>query len=175
MAEAASTRVDVHVPLLFLDVDGVLCPLGEGHSGAPHAHEGGPATVGVAAGLWVCWSSSVVDRVNRWVRDELLEVRWVTTWEQLAARKLASVLGLPEFDVVTLDQTGPGGKKAAAVAANLAGEPERAFVWVDDDLTGSWSRAVPSDRPRLLIRPRTHTGLTGAHLNRIERFATSQR
>lgn len=164
-------------PVWFLDVDGVIAPVGEPHGPHAHNHANGPANLGHAAGMWMCWDTSVIERVAGLHRDALVEVVWLTSWGQDAPKHVAPLLGLPTFAVCPDLTDGTGWAKASAARAYLAAHPGRPFVWTDDHLTASRRSSFKQShrQPSLMIQPVSNVGLTARDLDRIEAFARRPR
>ncbi|WP_035840504.1 HAD domain-containing protein [Kitasatospora azatica] len=147
-------------PLLFLDVDGPIVPFGAGSQRGPGAGEDD--------------SNPLLGRVDPKVGARLralgCELVWATTWMADANECIAPRLGLPELEVVGWPE--PSGLdeaderrglhwKTRALVARAAG---RAFVWVDDEITGvdrGWV-AAHHRGPALLHRVDPRRGLTDA-------------
>lgn len=63
--------------------------------------------------------------------------------------------------------------KLGAVQDYLVNQPDRPFIWVDDDrevmkVGRRWACSLAA--PHLLIRPEKTVGLTPAHVRKIERW-----
>jgi hypothetical protein len=123
------------LPLLLLDVDGVVCPLGK------------TATEQVAiASTYVSLSHHRLLPV--WLAElaEVFELVWATTWEHDANAILAPLLGLPDLPVIGFKGTvvGPGETVKLPSVRRFVGD--RAFAWVDDRL-GVDAMAWAAHRP----------------------------
>ena len=180
-------------PLVLLDVDGVLNAVAAVRSGAWDDWRTGVATA-EGRTFPITWSPSVVRAVRSW-RD-VAEVQWLTTWGHDANASLRHLLELPELPVAgTYDEPAEGapdgaGTTHAAVAPAapdpltgrwwkfdvvrrlVRADPERRVVWIDDDLglqddIRAWMRREASC---LLVAPPAASGLTQAHLDRIEAY-----
>ena len=170
-------------PIWLLDVDGVInVPWTN-----PPAH--------VWAGKWqrreklyqfpFLTAQPVLDFITRIHEEGLAEVRWHTTWQH-AAHKIEDEFGLPRFEVQPAPEfhlpefTIRGGHWFKLPAAERLIEEGHTVVWTDDDLR--WQ--APRDRDRiaklrrtgrlLTIAPDDRTGLTPAHLRKIEAFLRAQ-
>ena len=157
------------VPLLLLDVDGVLNALGRPPRGWPEYR----TTRAVADGtVWpIAWAPAVVERLNGLAREGRAEVQWLTTWVDDAPADLAPRLGLDDFAVAGRHEDADGyawWKEGVARAV-----PDgRALVWLDDDLAvEGGARAWAQARPRTLaIAPDPLVGLSPDDLEQVERF-----
>lgn len=112
----------------LLDVDGVLMPSLSGDDTA-----------------WSTWADGLIDldppiRVAIGVLDFLhrahasgrVEIRWCTTWQQLAPEMLAPALELPDWPYEPLAHCGGRWDKALVVERYLA--EGRRIVWTDDQI-----------------------------------------
>jgi hypothetical protein len=154
------------IPLLLVDVDGVVSLFGFDHTspppGFPVAVEGIPHWLSEGAGA----------RLIRLART--YQCVWCTGWEERAEEHLPHFLGLPggwehiSFDLprerITVHW------KLAAIDT-FAG-PERALAWVDDDHDDrcvAW--AAGRVGPTLLVTTEPAVGLTDEHVARLESWA----
>jgi len=142
-------------PLLLLDIDGVLNPLGvrEAPGFMPY-HLGG---------MRVLLSSNH----GRWLASlgNLFDLTWATSWERdadLVAERIGLPGGLP---VITfMDQTEWTVKLPDVV--RYAGD--RALAWVDDQLgpdVHAWAESRHS--PTLLVQTDSRVGLTAEDVERL--------
>jgi HAD domain in Swiss Army Knife RNA repair proteins len=150
-------------PLLLLDVDGVLNPLGVRDApGFVPYHLGG---VGVLLspdhGRWLTSLADVFD------------LTWATSWER-DADLIAERIGLPRgLPVVTFTDQYEWMVKLPDVVRYVG---DRACAWVDDQLgpdVRTW--ADTRQAPTLLVETDSRVGLTLEHVERMRRFATDLR
>lgn len=162
-------------PLLFLDVDGVLNALGKPQ------REGGLYTLLDAYNAQHCrtFRLAVLPSWREWLRElqQTYQLVWATTWNHSAPLSVAPLLGLPEMEVVevnergSLDQWDPEDglvpfHKAEAILRYLesTGQTDLPWAFVDDDLvnypdTGEWVRRSGYTSWALLPCP-PDTGMT---------------
>jgi len=144
------------LPLVFLDVDGVLIPFrARSTLAVPRPLSGNP----------------LLARLDPADGRRLLalpgELVWATTWMADANEVIGALLGLPELPVVdwpdALDDEPERGVhwKTAHLVRWAAGRP---FVWLDDEATDADRRWVAAHHPApaLLHRVDPTTGLTEA-------------
>jgi hypothetical protein len=144
-------------PLLFLDVDGVMLPLGTGGRDGYEPARAGPYRV---------WISSALRRAARTLVDAF-EVRWVTSWNHDANAHVAPLFDLPQLPV--LDVPAHHLKLGIVRACAPAGRP---LAWVDDRLAPEalqWARG--RDSRTLLLAPDANVGLLPAEVERLLAFA----
>ena len=111
------------LPLLLLDVDGVVCPLGK------------TAVDQVAiAGAYANLSHHRL--LPAWLAElaEAFELVWATTWEDDANTILSPLLGLPDLPVIGFKGTAVGPGETVKLPAVRRFVGNRAFAWVDDRL-----------------------------------------
>jgi hypothetical protein len=146
-------------PLLLLDIDGVLNPLGvrEAPGFVPY-HVGG---------MRVLLSIDHGRLLNG--LGDLFDLTWATSWERdadLIAERIGLPLGLP---AITFTKQLEWTAKLPDVD-RYAGD--RALAWVDDQL-GPEIQAWAASRqpPTLLVQTDNRVGLTLAHIERLRAWA----
>jgi hypothetical protein len=160
-------------PWLFLDVDGVVAPVG------PARLDETRPPPGYRTWPEARWSVYVHENLDRWGRelDEKFEVLWTTDWQHHAPVGIGEPAGLPDWPYLPLDHNDSKrlrnklGHKMAAISKVLATDP-RPFAWIDDKLVGPGPRRILEiDLPKLLIKPVTRVGITREHIDRLLAFA----
>lgn len=141
-------------PLLCLDVDGVLNPLGTLPAGfIEHRLDGYLVALSPAHGPAL---RALAER---------FELVWATTWEDGANRWIGPAIGLPALPVIRVR----GGRKYPAIEAYAADRP---FAWLDDDISDedlvAAAARTAAGIPTLLVRVPAATGLTNDHLTIVE-------
>lgn len=168
----------VERPLLFLDVDGTLLPMG----GASR-----PSTLEEWNTKWQNASNPQLAMIVREHGPRLLalpcELMWATAWMADANEVIAPLIGLPELPVVDLgelpgiddpvwsekDATAELNWKTRTLVELAAGRP---FIWVDDEIAEvdrAWVCAHHSG-PALLHRVDSECGLTETDLATVEEW-----
>jgi len=163
------------VPILLLDVDGVL------NAARIDLPEGWKR--GTFNGFVLSWDPTITRRLRELHESGRLEIQWLTTWTTNADRLLAEPMGLPRglvtharADAAPTGFLGvlrghPGWWKLDEARKVAEAEPDRRIVWVDDDLaeqaadTGEWLAANPHV---MVVAPDLFAGLTHAQLDEIE-------
>lgn len=154
-------------PVLFLDIDGVLAPFDHRQPDMTPAHVGG----------WqgtVLYSPSIVARIRDLHNAGLVEVRWLTSWDEDAPQLFAPATGLGDYVGYNEPSTGTGYWKEHIVRTFAA--TGRRFIWLDDEMVDhptSRELAAETDGQGLCIAPDPRIGLTPAHMDTVERFARS--
>jgi hypothetical protein len=173
--EAVGMSASDDVPILLLDVDGVL------NAACLDLPEGWKR--GRFNGFILSWDPTITARLRELHESGRVEIQWLTTWTHDADRLLAEPMGLPRglkthaehghASTGFLGQLrGASGWWKLALAQEAAeAEPDRRIVWIDDDLaeqaadTGDWLAANPHV---LVIAPDLFRGLTHEQLDEIE-------
>ena len=168
------------VPILLLDVDGVL---NAARRDLPEGWERGKFN-----GYVLAWDPTITARLRDLHESGRLEIQWLTTWTTDADALLAEPMGLPRGlrthareDAAPTGFTGPMGGQAGwwklGAARDVALEDaDRRIVWIDDDLadqaddTADWLAANPHV---LVVAPDLMTGLTHAQLDEVEAWLDS--
>ena len=132
-------------PLLLLDIDGTLCPVGPGPEGALRHLWTGAGSV---------WFRADLPEVLAELAAHY-ELAWATAWQHHANLLLAPALGLPALPVVPFTDPAPDevGSRYAGRTWKLPSVQRfaaaRPLAWIDDDLHGdayAWSatRRIPT-------------------------------
>ncbi|MFT4086181.1 MAG: hypothetical protein QM658_03350 [Gordonia sp. (in: high G+C Gram-positive bacteria)] len=181
------------VPLIALDVDGVLRPIDPDEklladdpgwerfevevtpenwperrylvSPPPH-----PATLPLILNpsLHGTWINDLIERG--------VEVGWATTWESTANTFLPPLLGIPELPMAISHEQGDQGRfsetadswKARSLAERYIGRP---VCWIDD-WSAPWKRSWHGRRrdETLVITPHEKVGLTAAQMSEVDEW-----
>lgn len=145
-------------PRLYLDVDGVLLPLGKGDWESDR-RQVGPFYVHLPRDL-----PRLVAELHA-----AFEIVWATSWCEEANREVGPLVGLPTLPA--LDVTAHW-RKLALVSAHAG--PEAPIAWVDDRLEPeAWEWAASRQGPAHLVRPESRRGLTPEHVETLLAFARS--
>lgn len=149
----------------------------------------------------ITWAPAVIEELTRWMAQGRVEVAWLTTWAHDANGELGALLGMPQLPVagtppsrVNTAAADPAGIpprahaevagadavdpltghwwKFDAVRRLLAGAPDRALIWTDDDLAAepevvAW---MEEHTASLLIAPDPRVGLTPEDLRAVDGF-----
>ena len=154
-----------HIPLLLVDVDGVISLYGFDLDARP-----GGAFENVE-GIHHYLSSGAGEHLRALARE--FEMVWCTGWEEKANEYLPHALSLPgPFPFLTF-----AGSPGAAVrhwkldAIDAHAGAHRPLAWVDDDHEGchDWARERPG--PTLLVTADPAVGITATHVEELLRWA----
>lgn len=148
-------------PLLLLDVDGVLCPIGDRSEtlvsiGASHLR----------------YEEETPQRLRSLV-DHFVLV-WATSWEEEANEVVGPALGLPLLPVVRFGHWDPPQGVTWKLPAIQQYVGERACAWVDDDIgrdAHAWARA--RGIPTRFLEIRGDRGLSQDDVEELIAFATA--
>jgi hypothetical protein len=154
-----------HVPVLLVDVDGVISLFGFHMDKRP---AGGFLTVD---GIPHYLSSAAGEHLR--TLSERFELVWCTGWEERANEYLVHALCLPAvLHHLTFDGS-PGADsrhwKLDAIEAHVG--PDRPLAWIDDDHAGCEPWAAQRPGPTLLVTAQPHEGITAAHVERLLTWA----
>jgi hypothetical protein len=186
-------------PLWLLDVDGVLNAVNviedlqalEQDTNWPD-YQVGRADGGRRPGhtFQIIWSPTLVKRMVVLVEADLVEIRWLTTWEGRAQTEIAPLLGLPHFELAGernfeaeyraySDRANVGDYwwKFPIARAAVEDTPQRALIWSDDDLpaipeASEWARErwKNGGGQACLVSPRFDLGISPRQMEAIEQF-----
>lgn len=149
-------------PLVLIDVDGVLQPVGSFVPPGYTRFDGQEATVVLRPehGRWLAELPTTV------------EIVWATTWGGRANRLIGDRLGLPAMEWIDLgDLPRSGTRKLDAVSRYV---DDRPLVWIDNELYDdavAWAESRPA--PTMLRRTRASVGLTREDIDSVKDFLTS--
>jgi hypothetical protein len=154
-------------PLLLLDIDGVLCPVGDV---LPSGCE-----LLTCEGTEVFFDGRNIDRLRR--LGACFTLCWASSWEEHANRRLGPAHGLPPLPVVLLGDSEDAETETWKLPAIVAFAGVLPLAWVDDDLwedAFAWARdRRAAGIPTLLVRPDSWRGLTEEQTQQLLTFAAS--
>ena len=155
-------------PLLLLDIDGTLCPVGPGPETAMRHLWTGAGSVWFRADLPEVLAELAAD----------YELAWATAWQHHANLLLAPALGLPALPVVHFTDPAPDevGSRYAGRTWKLPGAQrfgaDRPLAWIDDDLhPDAYTWAAMRRIPTKLIRSAPNRGITARDVRSLLAFA----
>ena len=152
-------------PVLAVDVDGVISLFG-----FDEPPDRGQARFELVDGMVHCISLAAGERLRR--LEDHYELVWATGWEEKANFYLPSILGLPEFPVLSFDGAARFGSahwKLGPLDEYAKGRPA---AWIDDSFDDScyeWARG--RDAPTLLVPTESHLGLEDAQVDALRVWA----
>jgi len=151
-------------PLLFIDIDGVLSLFGFQSDSRP-------------AGVWLN-VEGIVHLISATASEHLqrlaepFDLVWCSGWEEKANEHLLGALVLPNALPFLTFTAQDGAQKHWKLDAIDDHASHRPLAWVDDahdDSCRAWASARAA--PTLLVSTDPPTGLTGAHVEALERWA----
>ena len=176
-ADIPSGRHENGLPILFLDVDGVISLFGfrEGYglsSGSAPFDDRPPGALHLINGIPHYIRESAGEHLLE--LEPHFELVWATGWEESANEHLPYILGLPgDLPYLTFDgrvAAGPCHWKIDAID-EYAGE--RSMAWIDDNLDHGchrWAGERPA--PTLLIETERHVGMHEEHVQLLIEFSS---
>jgi hypothetical protein len=147
-------------PLLLLDIDGVLMPLGRSLPRGFERREIAGAQIVVS------------DSHSQWLAEllERFDLVWATTWAGNANPTFGVALGLPELPHVELGALPREGTRKLAAIKEFVGS--RPAAWLDDEIYDDahvW--ADQREVATLLLRTRGAVGMTRTEVGALISFA----
>lgn len=168
--------------IVYWDVDGVINSFYQSDA-VPTGWEGDwkKATV---MGYIIHWYTDLVEEMNKLSKQENVEFKWLTTWQENAVSELCDPLGIEgkEWEVLFV----PEGQelfnrkswwKLHALKADVTQHNPDKVVWIDDDFKYARDALTwVEDHPEinlLPISPHTDLGMTKEDFNDIIEFINS--
>jgi hypothetical protein len=153
------------LPILYLDVDGVLCPVD-----VPHHDEFGDWQT-VPGSFDMPWSPTLAGLVGGLPAKRV----WLTSWQHEANELLSPLFNWPELPVLEHKPGSLWWKLDSLVQHHEPGNP---FVWVDDELGKQiielghlFQAAIDSlSVPHLLVSTTSGQGITRGDIESIAQF-----
>jgi len=168
MGTRASISSVMDLPLLLIDVDGVISLFGYDHTAPPAGRY--QLVDGIAHFL----SATAGEHLGR--LEQAYELAWCTGWEEKANDYLPLALGLsgpfPHVEFDPANRPTHAHWKLGGIDRHV--DPSRAVAWLDDahdDRCRSWAAARPG--PTLLVTTNPAVGLTDREV--VELLAWARR
>jgi hypothetical protein len=156
---------------IFLDVDGVLNAVRDNN---PQFWE--EWKVEVCDGYEIRHALDMGRALQAIFERDDVEVIWLTTWEDTANDWITPLFGWEKFPSIL--NTGADGWWKLEAVKQMWELDKTPFIWIDDDISYDpesieWAEGL-SDSDRLIISPRTSTGITPYHIELIEGFIANE-
>jgi HAD domain in Swiss Army Knife RNA repair proteins len=176
--EGLAASEEPELPLLMMDIDGVISLFGAGHPGAWQrgiAQIDGPARPagsfhsieGIPHFLSAGAAAHLLELVS------VYELVWASGWEERANEHLPHLLGLPARPFLRFERSVGRSNAHWKLDAIDAYAGERALAWVDDALNDAcYEWASARSAPTLLVRTDPQRGLTEREASLLARWAT---
>lgn len=160
--------IDNSLPLLLVDIDGVLSLFGFDATDPP------PGSFHAVEGIFHYISRHAGEQLH--ALRERFELVWASGWEERANEHLRPLLGLPrELPFLSFARGSQAGQslrahwKLDAIDAYAATRP---LAWVDDAFNEACEQwAAAREAPTLLVRTDPAVGLTSAHAQDLSAWA----
>ena len=166
-ANPTNTVLVMTTPVLYLDVDGVLCPLR-----VPDEYIDEFKDWETVTNLYdLPWSPALVQAIA----ELPVERRWLTSWEHEANLRLSPLFGWEQLPVLEHRPGSLWWKFDALVQHHEKGRP---FIWIDDEMDDRREELdnifeaglTTLDAPYLCISTWSHRGITREDLEAIRAF-----
>jgi hypothetical protein len=160
-------NASLKLPLLFVDVDGVLSVFGFPHDAPP------PGRLLSVDGMPHCLGHGCGDRLVRLAQS--FELVWATGWEERANEHLPALLGLSgELPTLLFDEQPVWGTAHWKLGPIERYAGDRPAAWIDDSFDDScFAWAERRSARTLLVQTEPHVGMTDEHVAELEAWATS--
>jgi hypothetical protein len=153
------------LPVLFVDVDGVISVFGFPNDGPP------PGRMHSVDGLPHCISHGSGERLMRLA--DTFELVWATGWEERANEHLPHLLGLGrELPTLIFDEQPMWGSAHWKLSAIERYAGDRPAAWIDDNFNEAclgWASARAA--PTLLVATEPAVGIGDDHVEELEAWA----
>ena len=165
-------------PLWLLDVDGVCNAIDPKpkHVAAWGEYSKAVVTMNGKSIYQISFSSTLMTAISELIEDGLVEVQWLTTWQDDANGQLREALGLPRLKVAStreeyLDSGAMWWKLRTAKRVAM----DRPLIWTDDDLQNDEASRWVTERPwpTLAIAPSYRGGIQPKELEAIYAFLSA--
>jgi hypothetical protein len=161
---------------IYLDVDGVLNAVSKRTPSLKISGWDNWETKPVN-GWPILFSPDMIAALNDLAQHPDVTFKWLTTWEDDAAKVLSPAIGIngQDWEVLHGDQHGWRGRdwwKLHAIRDDAATSEGQRFVWIDDDISAEWGAIdwIKSRGDVLAISPSAAQGLTRDDLDQIRAF-----